>query len=453
MATAARSSAGCAWREILDALRDAIGQEPLLGVTLTASMPGYVDAVAHLAERCDVDYFGIGNGDYEHLELLMPSLDFEPGYGVQFADAVKRGVPAACVIAEGRITTPEIAERALREGRCDLVGMTRAQIADPDLVRKARDGRAAEIRHCVGLNLCVARRFEKFPIACVQNPDAGLEARRRPRGKRRRVVVIGGGVAGLEAARAAAGAGHMVTLLERSDRLGGQVRLTAGLPFQEAHRSLIDWRVGELRRLGVSIELGIEVEADVVTSLEPDIAFVATGSVPDGRYDAAVSAVDVLNGAVVAAGPAIVIDEEGHRKASGVAEVLASRGHEVTIVGEGIAPAALLEGTLAARPTLGRLRAAGVRLLPHSHVVSVEPGHVGLETVAGVEDLAATVIVHAGRHRAVSSLVEALRGVGLDATAVGDAWAPRLVEDAIRSAYDAAGTIGTSTRQPDTIPT
>jgi 2,4-dienoyl-CoA reductase-like NADH-dependent reductase (Old Yellow Enzyme family) len=94
-------------RQILDALRAAIGDEPLLGVTVTASMPGYVDAVAHLTERCDVDYFGIGNGDYDSLDLLMPTLDYEPGFGVPFAHAVKQAVPGAVVIADGRITRPQ----------------------------------------------------------------------------------------------------------------------------------------------------------------------------------------------------------------------------------------------------------------------------------------------------------------------------------------------------------
>ncbi len=128
-------------RKLLDALRAEIGDEPLLGVTVTASMPGYVDAVAHLAEHCDVDYFGIGNGDYDSLDLLMPTLDYEPGFGIPFARAVKDAVPGAVVIAEGRITRPEVGERALVEGSCDLVGMTRAQIADPDLARKAEVGR------------------------------------------------------------------------------------------------------------------------------------------------------------------------------------------------------------------------------------------------------------------------------------------------------------------------
>ncbi len=366
-------------REILDALRAALGDEPLLGVTVTASMPGYVDAVAHLAEHCDVDYFGIGNGDYDNLDLLMPTLDYEPGFGIPFARAVKQAVPAAVVLAEGRITRPETGERALAEGSCDLVGMTRAQIADPDLVRKAEAGEEVEIRECVGLNLCVARRLRKFPIACVQNPDAGFELRAVPRAATaRHVVVVGGGVAGLEAARVAAEAGHRVTLLERASSLGGQVALTAGLPRQGAHRYLIDWRARRLERLGVHVELGVDADADAVLRLEPDFVVVASGSVPEQRYPGAISAVDVLRGAE-APGPVVVLDEEGHRKGAGVAETLAHAGSEVTLVGDGVAPAGSLVYTLADAPTRRRLQAAGVRLVGGARVVSVEREGVVVE--------------------------------------------------------------------------
>jgi 2,4-dienoyl-CoA reductase-like NADH-dependent reductase (Old Yellow Enzyme family) len=284
-------------REILDSLRDALGPEPLLGVTLTASMPGYVKAAAHLKERCDVDYFGIGNGDYDHLELLMPTLDFEPGFGIRFAEQVKGAVPGAVVIAEGRITRPELGEWALREGCCDLVGMTRAQIADPELVRKAELGRAAEIRECVALNVCVSRRLRKFPIACVQNPEAGFEAEPMPRASQScRVTVVGGGVAGLEAARAAALAGHEVRLLEREGELGGQVSLTARLPRQGAHLRLVEWRAAELERLGVRVETDVDADADGVARLEPERVLVATGSEPEERFSAALPATAVLEG-------------------------------------------------------------------------------------------------------------------------------------------------------------
>ena len=371
----------------------------------------------------------------------MPTLDYEPGFGIPFARAVKERVPAAVVVAEGRITRPELGERALAEESCDLVGMTRAQIADPDLGRKAQSGRDREIRECVGLNVCVARRLRKFPIGCVQNPDAGFELRSTEAASPSRdVIVVGGGVAGLEAARVAAARGHRVTLLEREMTLGGQVALTAGLPRQSAHARLVDWRLGELERLGVVVELGVDADVERVLGLEPDIVVVATGSEPNVRYPAALSAVAILRGAE-AHDRVVVIDEEGHRKGSGVAETLARSGCEVTLVGDGIDPAGSLAPTLADAPTLRRLSEAGVRVVRGARVLSVGSSEVVVETPRGRQTLPATAIVHAGRHRPVDGLVAQLRGRGVQATAVGDARAPGLVDGAIRSGHDVAAAL------------
>ena len=161
--------------EILQALRAEVGAERLLGLTVSAAMDGYEEAVAHLSERCEIDYVGVGHGNYEAPFLIVPPMEFEPGHGVPFAARAKRAAPGLAVIAEGRINRPEIAERALADGACDLVGMTRALIADPLVPARARRGETDRIRACIGYNLCIARRMRKFPIACVQNPAAGNE--------------------------------------------------------------------------------------------------------------------------------------------------------------------------------------------------------------------------------------------------------------------------------------
>jgi 2,4-dienoyl-CoA reductase-like NADH-dependent reductase (Old Yellow Enzyme family) len=424
-------------REILDALRDTIGTELLLGVTLTAAMPRYVEAVAHLHEQCDVDYFAIGNGNYDRLDLLMPTLDFAPGYGVGLARAAKRAVPDAIVVAEGRVNTPALAEQALREGSCDLVGMVRAQIADPNLVLKASEDRATELHECVALNVCVARRLRKFPIACVQNPDAGHEnARFASSAAPRRVVVVGAGVAGLEAARTAALAGHEVHVLERGPAAGGQVALTALLPRQAAHAALVSSRLGDLDRLGVSVRYCCDADPDAVAELEPDRVLVATGSTPAPRFRDALSVIAVLTAPALPDGPIVVVDEEGHRKGAGVAELLAAAGRDVTLVGDGIAPLGTLVYSLAEAPMREGLRAQGVRVLK-AVGIAVEPHRVVVETARGRTQLETETIVHAGRHDSEDRLVSALRERGIAATAIGDARVPRLLEDAIRSGWTA----------------
>ena len=144
-------------------------------------MEGYDDAVAHLASACEIDYVGVGNGNYLSAHLIIPPMELSPGFGQPYAakmTATLAAGPKLAVIAEGRMNRPELAEQALAHGSCDLVGMTRALIADPQILVKARAGAEATIAECVGYNLCIARRMRKYPVACVQNPRAGREFER-----------------------------------------------------------------------------------------------------------------------------------------------------------------------------------------------------------------------------------------------------------------------------------
>ena len=429
-------------REILTSLRQTIGPDRLLGVTLSAGLEGYVEAAEHLATRCDIDYLAIGNGSYDAPHLLIPPMGTEPGMGIACAAPVKARTSGPAVIAEGRINHPDLAERALAEGACDLVGMTRALIADPDMPAKAARGAVAAIRPCIGDNLCIARRIRKFPIACLQNPAAGFEASPPTRGGGRRVVVVGGGVAGLEAARHAAELGDSVTLLEREGELGGQVLTLARLPGREEYLQTVEWRARELARLGVDVRAGGgAMSADDVVALRPDLVVVATGSEPPAPAgDGAMSATEVLAGRPLPEGAAVVVDEEGHHKGMGVAEFLARQGREVTLVPVSGPVGAELASAFALPLALERLLEAGVRVVEGYSVAGMEPGRVMLRRAydGAPRTLVAALVVHAARHRACSALVPALRAHGVDTIAVGDARAPRQVGDAIREGYAAA---------------
>lgn len=431
--------------EVLRAVRDAIGDDPILGVTISVRSPEFERLVQHLEAECDIDYMGIGNGDYQHTELIIPPLDVPPGIGIPNAARAKAvASDRLAILAEGKINRPQLGEQALADGACDLVGMTRALMADPDLVAKAARGEAARQRMCVGQNVCISRRLRKFPIACAQNPTSGYETERglAPAAAPGHVVVVGGGVSGLEAARAAAERGHRVTLLEATDALGGQISRTATLPVLRALDDLWSWRAAELDLLGVDVRLGVHADADAVAALAPDRVLVATGSVPTPP-DHAIAVDDWLRGAELPAGDVLLVDEEGSRKAAGPAEALALEGRRVTLVPDGIAPLQEIAENHAERPVFERLRAAGVMILSDVIVQAFEPGAV---TVVGRYDglertLRAPVVLHAGRHAADDALCLALVERGIDARPIGDARSPRRWEDAIHDGYLAGAAV------------
>ncbi|MGI9187281.1 MAG: FAD-dependent oxidoreductase [Gaiellales bacterium] len=424
--------------ELLQAVRGAIGDDPILGVTISVRTPDFERLVQHLEAECDVDYMGIGNGDYQHTELIIPPLDIEPGIGIPNAARAKAVAKDVLILAEGKINKPELGERALADGHCDLVGMTRALMSDPDLVNKVMRGERDRVRLCVGQNVCIARRLRKFPIACAQNPASGYEGERAVSAADDpgHVVVIGGGVAGLEAARTSAERGHRVTLLEASDVLGGQIARTATLPILGSLNDLWGWRANELTHLGVDVRLNTQADADLVASLAPDHVLVATGSRAQSP-EHAIAVDDWLRGTELPAGDVLLVDEEGSRKASGPAEALAREGRNVIMIPDGIDPLSEITENHAERPVFQRLRDAGVTIYSDVIVQDIGPGSV---TIVGRYDgiertLKAPVILHSGRHVADDALCLALIERGIDARPVGDARSPRRWEDAIHDGY------------------
>lgn len=430
--------------EILTAIRAAIGPDPILGVTVSVRAPEFERLVQLLEDRCDIDYMGVGNGDYNNTELIIPPLDMPPGIGIPNAARAKAVAKDVLILAEGKINRPALGEQALADGACDLVGMTRALMADPDLVRKVERGEVDRQRMCVGQNVCIARRLRKFPIACAQNPASGYEGERvlEPATAPGHVVVVGGGVAGLEAARAAAERGHRVTLLEAREALGGQIARTSTLPLLNVLNDLWTWRADELRHLDVDVRTGVTADVETVRALAPDHVLVATGSTPTAP--AHTLAVDAwLDGAPLPDGDVLLIDEEGSRKSAGPAEALARDGRHVTLIPDGIAPLQEIAENHAERPVFQRLRDAGVLILSDVIVQDIAPGAVTLVgRYDGVErTLRAPAILHAGRHAADDALCVALVEAGIDARPVGDARSPRRWEDAIHDGYLAGAAV------------
>ena len=218
-----------------------------------------------------MDYVTCGTGSYFDFYPIIPVSLFEQQLGVPFAAALKRVVKHAVVQAESHIRTPAAAEAVIAAGQADMVSIVRGQIADPHLVAKARADRADEIRPCISCNqLCWGRRSRDYWISCLgtRRPagSGGPATSRRRAASPRTVLVVGGGPAGLEAARVAAERGHRVTLAERPEQLGGQFRLAGRQPSRSQVTDLIAWFGRRLEALGVDVRLGSEMGADDIAA-------------------------------------------------------------------------------------------------------------------------------------------------------------------------------------------
>jgi 2,4-dienoyl-CoA reductase (NADPH2) len=352
--------------EVVAAVRDAVGPALALGVRLCGDE--LVDggttiddavAVARLvAEQGLVDYVNTSIGvATASLFMIEASMHVPPGYAMFIPSAIREAVDLP-VVGVGRFKDPLQAERALEEGQCDLVGVVRGQIADAEFAAKARAGHTDDIRLCLSCNQeCVGRMGLNRWLGCIENPRTGREAElnghgpgRRSgsgpaSGEKRRVVVVGAGPAGMQAAIAAAERGRRVIVLERDERPGGQVRLAATVPDRAEFGDLVRNQITACRHLGVEIRTGVAADVDVVTGERPDVVVVATGARPlappwvpaPGETGPRFADVrDVLTGAATPEGAVLLIDELGFHQATSVAELLADRGCRVEIATPGM---------------------------------------------------------------------------------------------------------------------
>src|SRR5919202_1570283 len=262
-----------------------------------------------------------------------------------------------------------------------MVAMTRAHIAEPAIVRKVREGRLDDIRTCIYCNeSCFGRSQKNVPISCVYNPRSGRECdwpEPAPVRTRKRVLIVGGGPAGLEAARVAAERGHEVELHERADRLGGQVAIFATAPYRESYRQIPSWLERQVRKLGVRVRLESDLDADAVLAREPDAVIVATGAadekpdLPGADLPHVFTARQILDGTKL--GRRVLIgDWDGRHMGTSVAEHLVDQGHGVEIVSTTFYIGSDID-LLTWRPLYERLLEKGVVMSPLEQLARVEP--------------------------------------------------------------------------------
>ena len=317
-------------REIVAAVRAEIGPGLALGVRICGDelIEGgtTIDEAVEVAKMVEasglVDYVNTSIGvATASLFMIEASMHVPPGYAMFIPAAIREAVDLP-VVGVGRFKDPLQAERALAEGHCDLVGVVRGQIADADFVRKARGGFTDDTRLCLSCNQeCVGRMGLNRWLGCIENPRTGRESLGvglpKPVAVGRRVLVVGAGPAGMQAAIAAARNGHHVTVCERDGLAGGQVRLAASVPNRAEFGDLVRNQVNECQRLGVEIELGVEVTLEEVRRRRPDTVVVATGSDPARPWwapedaDWIVDVRHVLTGDASPTGTVVVIDELG----------------------------------------------------------------------------------------------------------------------------------------------
>jgi NADPH-dependent 2,4-dienoyl-CoA reductase/sulfur reductase-like enzyme len=445
--------------EVLEAVRAVVGGAVAVGLRLVGDEEERGGAgltpedCAEIAAR----FVRTGLVDFVNLSVGTSGVGMvRPMYaphllGVRATSIVKKAVPDVPVFAVHRILTPDEAEGILERGEADAVTVVRALIADPEWANKARTGRAAQIRACTGCNQgCYGNLTQGYPVTCVTNPAVGRETvlgsgTLVPASRPKRVVVVGGGPAGLEAAWVAAARGHDVVLLERSRELGGKIRLAAMLPQRAELAAFATWRADECARRGVDIRLGVDADAAAVLALAPDAVIVATGGratvdTPSKSHQMPIAGSDqpwVVDHerALVEAdaiGPrVVVVDAIGHIEAIGVGHHLAERGRDVTVVTPLHSPLLLDAETM--QKALPRAVRAGVRWRPNTAVVAIGDHEVTIADVMSyaLETLPVDNVVIRTHGVPDDALYHELKGSVADVRRVGDAVVPRLADRAI----------------------
>lgn len=399
--------------------------------------------IARRLETAGVDGLHIDAGCYETNNWAQPPTTQPPGLLVHLAQMVKTAVNIP-VISVGKLGYPELAERILQEGKADFIALGRPLLADPEWPNKVKEGRSEDIIPCIGCHEgCLRRVLSGKHISCAVNPACGLEKEFviTAAEKKKSVLVVGGGPAGMEAARVCALRGHEVTLLEKSYALGGNLIPAAVPDFKIDYKLLLDYLITQIRKLGVKTQLGVEATPELIQKMSPDVVFIATGTTPiTPEYpgierEKVVTAVDVLLGKQGVGESVVIIG--GGLIGCETALYLALMGKKVTVIARHAAMRDMW--WINSKDLQEKLGAAKAKILTYTNVHEItDEGLVIVDEQGNKTTLEADTIVLAVRMEPNRELIEALPADVAELYTIGDCVESRMVLSAIWEGFRTA---------------
>lgn len=443
--------------KFISAVRKAVGNDFTLGIRMCADemIPGGLD-LAQVQEICAlfeatglIDFMDLSIATFYNLYLVEGSMHTPLGYTIPLAAGIREKIKLP-VFCTGRINDPVMAEKVLANGQADMIGMCRGLICDPFLPKKAQEGRLEDIRYCIACNQgCIGRIGMNKTIGCVQNPAIGYENKwgegtLEKANVKKKVTVVGGGPAGMWAAKMAGRRGHNVTLIDRNEALGGQVVTAMKGPGRDEFGVIIRNEKPQVDKAGVTVKLGVEVSKEQILAEKPDVIIVATGSVPKkhpvGGADgpSIFNVLQVLNGEAELGERVCLIDYDGHQRATATAEFIANQGKKVDMITSSLFICAELGPTQDLYSARQRLLQKGVTFTPDIAVMEVG-GEAGAKTVKGF-NVYSNVWFDWGPYDSLvlvmgqqvdDDLYMSLKGKVPELYRIGDCVAPRKVDMAI----------------------
>lgn len=438
--------------ELHDTIRAKVGSDAVVGLRISADdrmADGFseneVSEVLGALDAADrFDYFNITLGSSSTTQgavHIVPPMSIEPAYVAPYAERVKQTTTRA-ILATGRFNRPHDADNAIRAAQADMIGMTRAQICDPDMARKAREQRPDDIRICIACNqACIGHYALGAPISCIQHPETGRELRYgnlTPTAAPRQVIVVGGGPAGLKAAAVAAERGHRVTLYEKQSRLGGQVLLAQLLPERSEFGGIVTNLEREARDAGVDIKTGVAMTPESIRASGADAVVIASGATPhtpDIEISDSAHVVDawqVIKDEAQCGSRVVVADWRGDWVSLGVAMKLVRAGHHVRLAS--VANCAGVNVQYYTRdPLIAELDQLGVEFTQYARVAGADESTAYFVHASGghIMEFESDTLVLACGHESEMALYEGLEGAELEVHVIGDALSPRTAEEAV----------------------